>query len=471
MWTAPALVVASHTRADPDLWGHVRFGLDMLAARTVHVADTYAFTDDLPWVNHEWLAEVVMAGAWASAGTPGLVFLKLLLTALVWLPIDRLLAVRAPRLRAAGPLLVVTALWTWGNTLRPQQFSFALFAVLVWLLARSRAQPRGLWWIPVVSVAWVNLHGGWLVGGMTLASWAIATLLLERDEPTARVKPLVVGAVALCATLLSPYGLGMWHFLQSTVGFGRADIVDWQPIYRAEAVIGVLWAACVSVIAAACRRAPRPDARQLAVLVTLGIAAFQVSRIGPFFALATVAFAGPVLATRAPLRRTTPLPRAQAAGGMALLAVGAVGLVGDNSRCIRMDRDWLPDVETSRALLDLAPGRVLPLFGWGEMVIWHRGPALQVSIDGRRETLYSERVRDAHIAFYRGLPGTEAYPDELGADYVWIPRDFAVANRLVTRGWHVVAQGDRAVLLARHAAPPPDRTEGQTAASRCFPGP
>ena len=63
-------VVLSFTSADPDLWGHIRFGLDILRDGYVHHIDTYSFASDRPWVNHEWGAEVLSAldqlAAWLS---------------------------------------------------------------------------------------------------------------------------------------------------------------------------------------------------------------------------------------------------------------------------------------------------------------------------------------------------------------------------------------------------------------------
>ena len=73
------IAMLSGTTGDPDLWGHVRFGQDMLSQGTVRVADTYSFTADRTWINHEWLAEVAMYLGWAVGGTPGLVALKALI--------------------------------------------------------------------------------------------------------------------------------------------------------------------------------------------------------------------------------------------------------------------------------------------------------------------------------------------------------------------------------------------------------
>jgi hypothetical protein len=80
---------ASLTIADPDLWGHVRFGLDILETGRIIHADPYSYlTGEQPWINHEWLAEVIFARTFAAGGSAALIALKtglaLLVLALVY---------------------------------------------------------------------------------------------------------------------------------------------------------------------------------------------------------------------------------------------------------------------------------------------------------------------------------------------------------------------------------------------------
>ena len=52
--------LVTRTWADPDLWGHLQFGRDILQSWALATTDPYSFTSDKPWVNHEWLSEVLM---------------------------------------------------------------------------------------------------------------------------------------------------------------------------------------------------------------------------------------------------------------------------------------------------------------------------------------------------------------------------------------------------------------------------
>jgi len=81
VWMAAAYAILQ-TDADPDLWGHVRFGLDALHIGLLSSIDPYSYTSDLPWMNHEWLSELSMAAAYALAGAVGLVVLKVVLAAI-----------------------------------------------------------------------------------------------------------------------------------------------------------------------------------------------------------------------------------------------------------------------------------------------------------------------------------------------------------------------------------------------------
>jgi len=47
------ILMICRTPADPDLWGHVRFGQDLLRSGRLSAVDPYSFTSDRPWVNHE----------------------------------------------------------------------------------------------------------------------------------------------------------------------------------------------------------------------------------------------------------------------------------------------------------------------------------------------------------------------------------------------------------------------------------
>ena len=106
---------------------------------------------------------------------------------------------------------------------RPQLWTLLGLAALIRVLVDGRSP---LWLAPLFAI-WVNLHGGWIVGGGVAALWVIGRALDERRA--AAIVPFVgPGLAALAATLINPYGWGMWTFLFATVRMGR-DVTEWQP--------------------------------------------------------------------------------------------------------------------------------------------------------------------------------------------------------------------------------------------------
>ena len=153
------LAVISNTRADPDLWGHVLFGRDTVASGHLSTADTYSFTSDRSWINHEWLAECAMFLTFALGGGPGLVILKILAVLVavgfVWSGLNRQQV--DPSARNVLVALTIVATFPQTNHVRPQLFSIVAFASLLWLLITGRS-PGRLAVIPLVFALWVNLH-------------------------------------------------------------------------------------------------------------------------------------------------------------------------------------------------------------------------------------------------------------------------------------------------------------------------
>ena len=181
------LALVTTTSIDPDVWGHVRFGLDILEQHRVHADDPYSFTSDRPWVNHEWLAEVALGTSYRAAGGTGLILLKVALiaaTALVLYPAMRLGAsATQARLLLLLPLAALVPLT---RTVRPQLFSLLAFGIMLAVVLRYRASRRTMWLValPPLFCAWANAHGGWVLGGATLAALLLPGAVRSACKPS-----------------------------------------------------------------------------------------------------------------------------------------------------------------------------------------------------------------------------------------------------------------------------------------------
>lgn len=459
--------LASRATIDPDLWGHVRFGLDLLAAGRLTEVDPYSFTQDVPWINHEWLSELLFALAFREGGVVGLLLLKtVLLVSAAWF-LSGVARHAEERLRWWLVALSLLGLTAAAITFRPQLWTILGLAVVMRVL-------KGGWsllWIPLVFVLWANLHGGWIVGAGVLGLWVAGRFLDTRSlrAVAPQAAALVVG---VAVTVINPYTWRLWTFLLTTVRMSR-NITEWRPLWeQPDFSHGVLWLMTVTIVAiSVSRRWQHVTWAGLLPVVWLGVSGLFVDRLSPLFAEVSLLVTVDAWRTA---RTTDVLPRA-AGGEVGRRAIDAVVVVivwmlnvVPASRCLPIDGSWAPDLEAARFLADpAARGRLVLPFDWGEFALWHFGPRLQVSTDGRRETVYTEETVNLQASVAFGQERGLVYLASTRPEYVWLSSEAGARTKewLSANGYYLNDTG-RSFVATRGDLPPP--REGPPL-SRCFP--
>jgi hypothetical protein len=456
--------VAARTHADPDLWGHVRFGQDILA-RGIHTSDPYSYlSGDQPWINHELLAEIAFGAVYNGFGVPGLVGLKvamilLMLGVVLW----RLCRSGMHVLRAGIVVVVVLMLMSAGLwTLRPHLFTYVLFLVTLLLIDQGeKGNKAALWILPLVMLVWANSHGGFLAGLAITGIWAlmhiVMRLLPARLQPVSRApKPMVLllllGA-CVAATVANPYGFDLLAFLLRTATVPRPEISEWQPLpIASKEGAAYLAALAASILSLVYSRRPRAPAL-IAVLLATAVLPLQALRHLPLFGLSFAVLVGEHLADvwnrwspDVPGRRRLP-PVLALAGTVAFLA-GAV----PHFRCIRIDPSFIRFPARAVAVLKHAHvrGNVATFFDWGEYIVWHLSPGVRVSVDGRRETVYSPESYAQSLRFLYGVGDWDAILENPLTDMALVGRDQPTYNLMrLKSGWVLVYEDSVSALFAR----------------------
>src|SRR5579884_2786445 len=209
-------VLAARNVTDPDVWWHLRTGELMFTNHHVFHADPYSFTKaGKPWVDHEWLAQLLIfslykAGSWAglTVGFAALITVAFLLAFL----------------RSTGQPYVAGVMTAWAALasvpswgVRPQMCTLLLASLFLLVLERSSRRPALLWWTPLLMLFWVNLHAGYAVGIALIAIFLIGDAADQAfgfylPKP-ARFRPLALALVACLGIVsLNPYGLAMYRY-------------------------------------------------------------------------------------------------------------------------------------------------------------------------------------------------------------------------------------------------------------------
>lgn len=233
-----------HSVADPDIWWHLKDAQILVQQHHWVRADQFSYTvTGSPWVNSEWLSEVMFYGAWRVGGLAGLFILYTAMAELIMVG-TLLLAWRASgSIKAAlipGLMAVMMSVVNFGP--RTILFGWACFLAMMFVLWKMMNTGRApLWTIPFIFLLWVNFHGSWLVGlvvfgivvgaGMVSGTWG--NVVAEKWTPEQRKRLLLTGAAILPALFLNPYGYKMvWYpfDLAYRQKLNVSHIIEWASI-------------------------------------------------------------------------------------------------------------------------------------------------------------------------------------------------------------------------------------------------
>ena len=462
-WTlllgSSALYFFSINEADNDLWGHVLFGRDILAAGAVPRVDMYSYTaTGYPWFDHEWLTQVAMAAAYARAGSPGLLLLKLALAAatcaLLFAMVRRRTAM--PEIRGGLGMLTVAVLAR-GFAIRPQVFTYFCVALTLWLIdGYQRGRRRALWVFPPLFVVWANAHGGFVLGLAILGLFVAAECW--RTHRLA-APPLLAWLASAAATNLTPYGLTLLGYIWGELSRPH-PITEWQPVAAGDVSQFVFFAmAGLFVATLPFFREWRTNGWQPVLAVITGALALRSQRHTPVFALCAVTpFAAQLDGAARWLRQRSTFTLSAAAQGAVAVGLVSVAVLQVALTALRWQHDGL-EIVFDPAEYPVAAVQALHRAGahtnlavpldWGEYVLWHLAPNVKVSLDGRFATVFPDNVVADNFAFFSGAAGGRRLIEQYPTDAALVPAGSA-ASILRDGKWERVYADDVAEIYARN---------------------
>lgn len=427
---------------DPDLWGHVRYAEEWIAEGELPRTATHTFTaEGHPWINHENLAELLMARGFRTLGVQGMLAAKVLLGMSLLMLMS--LAARRQGVRPIAGwacfLLVAHSLQAF-FPMRPQLLSFLWCGVLLLSLDRAFAgwgnrrsdfgntrrrlndRPainwRWLYPLPVLFVIWANSHGGFIAGFAILTAFLIgrsAEIVYHQRGEGVRVAGGLLVVLIACglATLLNPYGVGLHAWLLGSLGEARPEITEWgrplpgNPVFLPFALL--VTAAVVALLATDRRR----DPVKIVILALVGWQAASHLRHVAFFAILCGFWLPPHLQSIASRLRgqasqrfstasLTPRMRIGIASVLSLAIALQAGVLGQRIARFPVYRSHYP-VDALQWMADhRVRGDLVVCFNWAQYAIAALAPDVRVSFDGRFRTCYPQSVIDRHFDFLIG---------------------------------------------------------------------
>lgn len=487
------VVVLALPLTDPDYFWHLKAGEYILTHRALPAGDIFSLTHaGQPWVLHEWLFETVLFAAFASWGAPGVTLLTALFV-MATLGVTFALTRRLGQSHAAAFALVVCGgvafAGAWAP--RPQLVTYLLFSVYLSILAHYKyfGAGRALFALPLLMVAWVNAHGGYVIGialvflftgAEWLGYWFGAARAPAQKQRLVQLS-LVAGATLL-ASLANPEFICHWLYPIQVLGMeANRSIQEWQsPDFHGFGP-RIYLLLCSLFVLSYMDAKPKADLTELLVpgfFLLMGFVSrrhipLAVLTVMPFIALALGRGSMAAWAAKwqgSPLGRSYARSRANGkqlspvAEGvlnwMLLLVIVLVLLACrpwfSANAAKRAER--LPAAAADYVIAHRIVGKMFNGYDDGGYLIYRLGPERKIFIDGRVD-VYGDAFFKDYNAIYAGTAGWKQKFDRYGIDFAILDNDAPIRQLLLAEGSFKEAYRDdhHSVLLrsaARQAALP-----------------
>ena len=441
----------SKNATDPDLWGHVRYGIDAWQ-NGLPTANTYSYTaEGHAWINHEVLSEYAMALAVTHWGPRSLLIAKCLLglfiLALIVHRAERT-GVRQVTLFLIGLAVGLNLMHFW--SIRPQIFSYVFFTVMVYVLDRAFGTWGGSWhlpfprgWqaagaienipsvqqisillvLPPLFLIWANTHGAFVAGWCLMVAYlgCRGMELLVTCRRVALPQLTLIGVVifsSVAITLVNPYGVHLHIWLLQSLGSPRPEIVEW----RSPELLSVVWLpfwtmAAVAVLAVATNLG-KTDFTHLVLLALTLWQAVDHRRHIPFFAILCGYWLAPHV--QCLLSRLQSSDTDDTVGNQITPALRPVLLVVLLVATTLVSTSLLGQLQMITVRKDCYPvsafqymadrqlrGNLVLRFSWAQYAIAAFGDeqdpsSTRVAFDGRFRTCYPQQIVDMYFDFALG---------------------------------------------------------------------
>jgi hypothetical protein len=488
-------ILAPRLLGDAGIGWHIRNGELMLQSHSVTRTDPFSVTmNGRPWYAWEWLYDVTIAGVHHWLGLNGVVFFTAVIIAATFALTLRLCLRRGADLPVSAVLLALSL----GASMihlfaRPHVLSWLLTVLWFQMLDSSESRGSGsgrpLWWLPLLMLLWVNVHGGFVMGfvllGLYLASGTIRHFRCRQQEMRQKIARRLrelgaVTAASLAASLLNPYGyrlhLHVYQYLSSRWLMNHIDEFlspDFHGVGQQCFVLILL----VTIVGLAVGR--KPPLVQVSVLLFAAYSGLYASRSLPVSSLLITLVMAPLLTQVIAEGRTNPglssSLRAVSAQWerfgsrmrrmelnfrghlwpiiavmLSLLVCAHRGDLGSHAWIdAHFDPHHLP-VQAAEAIAERGIREpVFSLDSWGGYLIYRLYPQTRVFVDDRHD-LYGEAILKNYLKAVRVTPDWDGFLNDERVNWVLVPAGSSLANMLeLTSQWNVVYRDGTAVLLQR----------------------
>jgi hypothetical protein len=411
---------------DGDTGWHIRTGEWIIANGWVPMRDMFSFTKPGdPWFAWEWLSDVLFAKLNALGGLQAVAMFSILLLSTTFAALFLLVRRKANPIVAVAVTMVAAAASSIHWLARPHLFTL-LFLVLFYAALEQVQEGRTrllrvpiLAALPVFTILWTNLHGGFFIGPLMILAYGGGEILhlvfspngADRGPAWLKARDYFLsGGACLAASLINPYTyhlhVHMAQFLREP-WFSEHIMEYLSPSFH-QPLATLFEAMLVMAVAAAVWNLRQGRFTEAILVFVWAHGGLLANRNIPIFTIAAAPLVAaaiqqwlllvPDLNVAAWLRaaagkfnrvaeetgETESIARLHLVSVLAVLLVAALIYAPHPPKNFRAEFD--PKVFPAGAIATLRSdpaGRVFTYDQWGDYLIYRLYPAHKVFVDGR----------------------------------------------------------------------------------------
>jgi len=466
---------------DPDLGWHLRLGKEIVKTGKIVSGDSLSFS--LPgyeFVNHAWLQDIVLFKLYEWFGLWGVSFVYGGLTAaglwLIYKTTEKLLTKKG-----LAVLVGVAAIYM-VEFVGLRAHAVTIFGLAgLWYLLINETEKKKLGWkpwalenkfwlAPLLFFLWANLHAGFVLGFLVWGLWGGAGVMLRVvDDKKLTIRNdekfhLMLMVAAAAATLVNPYGIGVWQFALKLAENSAAGVFnsDWVPLLSSRLPSASLLMRIGLVLMYAVAMIGRKNVRQKLVASVLMVMTIVSIR----YSLVLLILIIPLLLVSVEKmlddwaekidRRACLMGCGVVVGLVVAKNWPQMACAYESSECFgRLGNYPYKAVEYMKE--NNLSGNVFNYYTWGGYLEW-QAQQNKYFIDGRMDSFYVDGGSFlAEFARIVEMAEPDSVRDEwketfekYEVDYVVMPKEMKLVDGLEKNGWKRVVEGEVEVVMEKN---------------------
>lgn len=441
-----------------DYHWHVKAGEWIVQHKTVPKTGIYSwYGENLPWTAHEWLFEVIIYAINKTGGALG-TFLYSLLTGLIMMAI-LLFNVRKDLSKNAVlilPWIILSVMSiNFVASPRPHMLMFILASLMMMLLYHFKRNPdtKLIYTLPLISLAWANIHGGSSNLSYVLPLLLLLTSLVDYEFFSITLtklpykKLVLLGgltAVSILMLLINPYGFEMlkYPYVNMADSLMLAFISEWaSPDAKITQDVLMVFAPIVLHVVIYTVRNKKIQAEDVLYTLFFTYLTLRSGRFVYFIFLIQSLVLFKDIQVKLPKRYD-----ALFSGMVFILGVMFILLPLKMNRLSGTFEHPVISDEMLKVVEGAAPEKLLNDYDYGGYLIYNEIP---VYIDGRAD-MYSKNNLSAYAKFIRNnIEDLEDYIRQMQFDYILMDKKWSIVNMLKTQDYLEIILEDEHTIFMR----------------------